>query len=225
LFLVSGTPVPQNYPLAVCADGINSANLFKSSAGVTSTIEHTTKTYLGIAADKVREVKESGKLSDIAKDRAEAAAVRADEEARRRGEGGAERPAAMHACNTALTCNRETSSSHGRGEVWITGVVAGACVHAVPGMGLAVPMFGPEEHYYYDEVFEAVLKVRPDLETIYLDLACRYYIRFTLLLERLQQEGHIPDAEAVKLLLPWMHGFDHNLSCQLKFSGMYTVSW
>ena len=28
----------------------------------------------------------------------------------------------------------------------------------------------------------------------------------------------------VKLIMPWMHGMDHDAACQLKYSGLYTVS-
>ena len=27
-----------------------------------------------------------------------------------------------------------------------------------------------------------------------------------------------------KLLLPWLHGFDHNMACQIAYSGLYRVS-
>lgn len=219
----TGTPVPQDYPVALSTDAINSANLLSSSAGPESVIEHTTDTYFAGAARRVREAHASGMLRPAAAARAKEAEERAADEARRRGEGGAERDAA-HACNTALSCNRETSASVGRSEMWITGTVAAACTHVVPGLMLAIAMFGPEEHFYYDELLRDAFKARPDLATVYLDLACRYHHRFRQLMDELVAADTVSDAAAVKLLLPWMHAFDHDLECQLKFSGMYTVS-
>ena len=228
-FIAAGTPVPHDYPVTVSTDAINSANLFASSAGAGSCIEHTTDTYLSDAASRVRTSHSSGALRNEAAARADAAderaaeVQRAAEEARRLGEGGTQRYAAQ-ACTTALSCNRETTNNAGRGEMWITGMVAAACMHVVPGLRLAIAMFGPEEHYYYDELLRDAFKDRPDLAAVYLDLACRYKHRFQGLMEQLQRDEVVANADAVKLLLPWMHAFDHDLQCQLKHSGMYTVS-
>ena len=228
-YCITETAVPQDYPVAIATDAINSANLLSSSAGAESVIEHTTDTYFADPARRVREAFASGTLRKDAVTRAEAAeeraaeGERAAEEARLRGEGGADRDGA-HACTTALSCNRETANNATRGEMWITGTVAAACMHVVPGLKLAIAMFGPEEHYYYDELLRDAFKARPGLDTVYLDLACRYKLRFEELKEELVEDDILTDAAAVKLLLPWMHGFDHDLECQLKHSGMYTVS-
>ena len=221
--------MPIDDPAFLATDAINSANLFLSSAGAGNKIEHTTETYLGEANSRVHQAFASNRVRDEAKNRADAADKRAadeelaGEEARRRGEGGAERPAA-HSCNTALACNRATTGKFGRSEMYITGIVAATCVHGVPAMELAIAMMGPEEHYYYDMLLRAAFGLRPDLKAIYLDLACRYHHRFRGLMEDLARDGKITDAAAVQILLPWMHGFDHDLECQLRFSGMYTVS-
>jgi hypothetical protein len=35
----------------------------------------------------------------------------------------------------------------------------------------------------------------------------------------------LPDCSCLqlKIMVPWMHAFDHNLACQRKFSGLYQV--
>ena len=215
--------MPTDFPPILATDAMNSANLFASSAGADSEIEHTTQTYLGAPASRVRQAFDSKSVREEAKKRADAASKRAADEELAVKEGGAGRPAA-HSCNTALSCNRETTGHAGRSEMFITGIVAAACVHAVPAMQLAIAMFAAEEHYYYDELLRAAFALRPNLAGIYLDLACKYHHRFRRLLEQLAQEEKISDPGAVQLMLPWMHAFDHDLQCQLKFSGLYTVS-
>ena len=179
--------MPTDFPPILATDAMNSANLFASSAGADSEIEHTTQTYLGAPASRVRQAFDSKSVREEAKKRADAASKRAADEELAVKEGGAGRPAA-HSCNTALSCNRETTGHAGRSEMFITGIVAAACVHAVPAMQLAIAMFAAEEHYYYDELLRAAFALRPNLAGIYLDLACKYHHRFRRLLEQLAQE-------------------------------------
>jgi hypothetical protein len=210
--------------LVISTDAICSANLHASSAGAASAIEPSTSSYLGKAASRVRQAHASGALGKAAKERAERAQLHAETAAQRDG---------AHACNTALACDRSTTghAAGGRCEMYITGMVAAVCAHVVPGLQLAIAMFGPEEHYYYDELLTETLKLRPEVASVYLDLACHYKPRFLQVLEELRRAGcnyaseAALDARAIKLLLPWMHGFDHDLGCQLKYSGLYTVSF
>lgn len=59
----------------------------------------------------------------------------------------------------------------------------------------------------------------PDLRDFYIDLACRYQIHWQRLCE------NDPDATDawvnLRILLPWMHGCDHPVDCQLKYSALY----
>jgi hypothetical protein len=103
-----------------------------------------------------------------------------------------------------------------------TGQVAVVSSHIFPGLGLAVGMTTPEQHIFYDMVLGEALKCTSHLGVIFLDLMCRYHARFNLLREGLIERGIVKAAaKNIKLLLPWMHGFDHDMDCQLEFSGLY----
>ena len=127
------------------------------------------------------------------------------------------------ACGTALSCNRPTM--HALGErLDIYGMVGVACPHTIPALGLFTAMYTPEQHYYYDVLLAELLKRRPDLHAIYLDLSCQYKKRWAVVVEELIKDGWVgEEARAVLLLLPWMHAFDHGMACQLANSGLYQV--
>jgi hypothetical protein len=165
----------------------------------------------------------SGVLRSEAQERAAVAAQeRAANEAALQSREAADVADGLPACTTALSCNREIAGA--RGEVDRQGLVAVVCAHAFPGLDLVAPMPTPEQHSYYDYLLEHLVRARPDIKAIYLDLSCRYKQRFLRLLQRLRTEGRISiGPEDVKLLLPWMHAFDHDMSCQLQNSGLYQV--
>lgn len=174
----------------------------------------TTHTYIGELADVVRGDHGSGRLSSLAQKRQRQASVLED--------GG---DSIMMACSAALTCNRAVSNM-ARGELDQYGMISVVCSHVIPGLGLSIPMLTPEQHYYYDVVLGDTLRRRPDLAVVYLDLACRYANgRWNVLLQELVEQEHITNEQRdrVQMLLPWMHAFDHDIKCQLKYSAMYKV--
>ena len=128
------------------------------------------------------------------------------------------------ACGTSLNCNRPISSAT-RSELEQYGMVSVVCPHIIPGLGLSIPMPTYEQHFYYDVALRSTLQRRPDLKVIYLDLACRYNVRWSQQLEKLVNDGLIAAEikDNVQLLLPWMHAFDHDPECQLKFNALYKV--
>lgn len=196
---------------------------FKSAGRSQSGIAPSTSTYLGSIAAQVSMDHGSGVLRSEAQERAAVAAQeRAANEAALESREAADAADGLPTCTTALTCNRETAGA--RGEVDRQGLAAVVCAHAFPGQNLVVGMPTPEQHSYYDYLLEHLLRARPDIKAIYLDLSCRYKQRFLRLLHRLHTEGRISiGPEDVKLLLPWMHAFDHDMSCQLQNSGLYQV--
>jgi hypothetical protein len=207
-FLKNGTSVP-SVPLSVATDGINAANRFLSAGRSQSAVQACTTSYIGSLAEKVVEDYRNGTLRNLAKERALLAAQKESE-----------REGLLPACGSALTCNRPTASH--KGELEQHGMVAVVCPHIIPGLGLATPMLTFEQHYYYDVVLGDVLRRRPDTKVVYLDLACRYKGRWELLLERLVKEDILAnDVRSIRLLLPWMHAFDHDQECQLQYSALY----
>jgi hypothetical protein len=131
--------------------------------------------------------------------------------------GAAEPP-----CTANLHCSRTVSAP--RGDTDTSGVCGTACHHTFPGKGLFLSMPRPEVHVYYDLLFKKLLLLRPDVLRIYLDLGCRYKARFAKLVQQLVDDGVLAASAAeVRILLPWMHGCDHELLCQLANSGLYQV--
>lgn len=220
-WLPAGTPVPGS-ELAVSTDAVSKSCHYKSAGRSQAGIQPSTSTYMaGVAAQVILD-HGSGILRSEAQERAAAAAQEraANEAALQSREADA--AGGLPACTTALTCNREIASA--RGDVDRQGLVAVVCAHAFPGFNLVLGMPTHEQHSFYDYVLEELLRKRPDVKAIYLDLSCRYKQRFLRLLLRLQTEGRIcVGPEDVALLLPWMHAFDHDMSCQQLNSGMYRV--
>jgi Kyakuja-Dileera-Zisupton transposase len=195
---------------------MNAANRFASAGRSQKSIKPSTKTYVGELADVVRDDFANSRLVSLAQERQKrATALQVEDETQ----------GLLAACSTALTCNRPVSSAT-RGELDQYGMVSVVCSHVIPGLGLSVPMLTYEQHYYYDVVLGDVLKRRPDLSVIYLDLACRYAKgRWKVLLNELVTEEQITQQQRdrVQLLLPWMHAFDHDVECQLQYSALYKV--
>ena len=211
---VAGTLLPA-HALAMGFDAVNKACRYVSAGKAQAGIAPTTRSFLGAADAEVAQDFATGALRSAAMDRAKAAdAVLAEQEAASLS--------GFQACTTALHCNRATASS--RAELDMHGMVGATCAHGFPGRGLMLGMRTPEQHYYYDVLIKWLLRKRPDLAAIYLDLACRYKPRHQLLVESLIEQGLVtPQARDVRLMLPWMHGFDHGTACQLQNSGLYQV--
>jgi hypothetical protein len=187
-------------------DAMNGANRFSSAGQATTEIKRDTHTYIGKTANAVLAAHKNGTLL-------------------KKGSTGATHAAAAEApppqCATSLTCNRVTAHPS-RADMDYTGIVGAACVHGTPGENMIIIMKTPEMHAYYDFLVSAGMEARPETCAIYLDLACRYTSSFEAMMKELAEAGRTL-REATKLLLPWMHGFDHDMACQLKHSGLFSV--
>lgn len=190
--------------MAIAADGNQKARRFKNAGTASTNLLPTTNTYMGEVADSVIMAHATGELTSKAED------------ARNRVQGQ-EGP-----CSIQLSCNRENSSA--RGELACHGQVIVVCAHVFAGLGLAVPMPVPENHFFYTVLFREALAQRPDIKSIYLDLSCRYAPAFEALMADLVDSSGWDPTMKVDLMLPWMHAFDHDMACQLKHSGLYRVS-
>ena len=195
------------------ADGMNGCNLFASAGSKQKKIPHSTNTFFGHPAESILEKHEANELGRESRSLAESAAER--EEAEEDGRIYA-------ACTSALSCNREVSSNS-RADLQYHGAVAVVCAHVIPAERCAIAMPGPEQHIFYTAAFKELYTKRPDVCEAYLDVMCRYHLQFYNMLQELVDLGVLPRnvVQDVKALLPWMHAFDHDLSCQLKFSGLY----
>ena len=200
------TDVPNNYPVAIAADGMTKACRYSNVGTAQLDRAPSTCTYLGPVAEDVIEAHRCGRLTSAAQER-------------RRAEAEADVGAS---CTSALTCNRSSAGS--RGDTDRAGMVGLVCAHTFPVRGAFVAMVTDEQHAYYEHAFEYLLRKRPDVKVVYLDLACRFKKRWEQMVQRLVAAGAVTHRAAeIKLLLPWMHAFDHNMECQLQFSGLYQV--
>ena len=201
----AGTRVP-DVPFIFTMDAMNGANRFSSAGQATTEIKRDTHTFIGKTANAVLAAHKNGTLL-------------------KKGSTGATHAAAAEApppqCATSLTCNRVTAHPS-RADMDYTGIVGAACVHGTPGENMIIIMKTPEMHAYYDFLVSAGMEARPETCAIYLDLACRYTSSFEAMMKELAEAG-LTLREATKLLLPWMHGFDHDMACQLKHSGLFSV--
>ena len=183
-------------------DAFNSANRFQSAGRSQKNIKPTTDTYLGSVAEAEMQRRESG---------ASAPPSQAAERVRPE-------------CTVALACNRETSSV-GRSEMHFYGMVTMVCTHIIPCLGLALAMMGHEQHCYYERLLEFLIPKRPDLTFIYLDLMCRFAPKVGKIIDSLKGRGLLDPTKTYvyELLVPWMHAFDHDMPCQLKFNPLYRL--
>lgn len=205
----AGIPV-QSGKCCASMDAICSANHFTSAGSSQHSNKPTLRLYISTVAEKVSQLHASGEMVSEAQTRAAAAAdLELDD-------GSGVRPR----CTTELSCNRPTAKA-GRAETDISGLVAACCSHVVPLLGLAIPMVTPENHTYYEHLLESLIQSRPDLEIVFLDLACRFRGRWSMLLDRLRDR--VAGLDDIRLMLPMMHAFDHDMACQVKNSALYQV--
>ena len=201
--------------LSASSDAVAKAVHFKNAGAAQASIPGTTTTFLGELAAGVQEDFAAGRL--VSKAMQTKAAVQAAENA------AAGTESVLPSCTTTLTCNREEAAARGATDIF--GQVGTVCAHIFPLLGLFLAMSTPEQHYYYDVLFASLIAASPHISAIYLDLGCRYKKRFKILLADLVARGEISESRAgsILLLLPWMHGYDHDEACQIANSGLYQV--
>lgn len=215
--LLLGRTVP-DAKVAICTDGMNGLNRFESAGEAQKDLMPSTKLYLGNPAARIlqnRNSEEQEREDRQVAERAAEAALAAS------GENIA---SVIPACTSALSCNRELSHLN-RAEMDICGVVSIVCAHNIPALRTTIAMTAPENHSFYDAAFREFFKFRSNgIDAIYLDLMCRYSARLKLLIDDMVEgDTTLAPLREVDMLLPWMHAFDHDLSCQLDFSGLYRL--
>eukprot|EP00887_Chlorella_sp_A99_P007383 scaffold2.g7383.t1 len=192
---------PRHPCIAVSADACTKGCKFANCGCKQQGIEPSTSTFLGGKAfkrvDKMQQEQQQQQPGSAPEDEAASAT-----------------------CTTALHCSR-TTTLH-RGLLDICGLAIIVCAHGFPALGLALAIPSAEQHAFYDALFSALLLARADICHIYLDLACRYAGAFQRLLHGMVDRSEIAPAVArrIRLLVPWMHAFDHDLSCQLLYRGL-----
>ncbi|EFN53324.1 hypothetical protein CHLNCDRAFT_58610 [Chlorella variabilis] len=130
---------------------------------------------------------------------------------------------ASGACSSNLTCSRPSASA--RGVVDVSGLAGVFCNHCVAGRDAMLAMRTPEQWEYHIRTFTSVLLRRPDIADAYIDIGCRLKTSLLAALQRHVDAGDLAPGvlEKLNVMVPWMHAFDHDVPCQLQFSGLYQV--
>ena len=133
---------------------------------------------------------------------------------------GADSPRSEHGaglCTLSLHC--ANAEGQAKGPCSIHGVVGGVCAHTVPLLGMFIDMTTNEQFIYYLIMLEELLRERPDLKDVYIDIGCRLmhtWIQFVKCNPQLPQEW-----ADLRLMVNWMHGSTHALACQIVNSGRF----
>jgi len=138
----------------------------------------------------------------------------------------------IRACTADLHCARPEASTSSSGPCDVHGMIGGVCPHGFPLLGLFIDMYGPEQFVYYLVYLKWLVKAchatGMSIQDIYVDFGCKLQKTWRRHLEKNGQQHF--DAETdqqlalgLRLLVNWMHGSSHELSCQLQNSGRYTA--
>jgi hypothetical protein len=138
---------------ACSADAVSKAVLYCKCGTAQADIHPTTSSHLGKLADEMVVELAAKKLQENAAKRREADDQATAAEA---AAAGAADPADT-ACATQLHCSRSTAGSHDKLD--FHGIAGVVCAHIFPALGLFLPMPTYEQHYFYDILFMALLKV------------------------------------------------------------------
>ncbi|KAJ9534336.1 hypothetical protein QJQ45_016030 [Haematococcus lacustris] len=221
-----GAPRQDGYTRVACTDACLQPSSYAGTATATRDIEQHIDTYLdrnGLEGD-VRELQKLEQLTLSGVFVAAAEAGRAAAEAA----GLTPNAAAAtdfgdeaHDCATALSCARPATSSSSAGQPCdMRGVVGFVCCHGIPLLGLFCNLVTPEQFVYYLlAMWRLVDQCQDSVLHIYVDFACRLKVtwaRFAAALGLCTANVH--------LMVNWMHGSSHNLSCQLKNNGRYLAN-
>lgn len=131
-------------------------------------------------------------------------------------------------CSSSLHCARPEAPA-ASGPCDVHGIVGGVCSHGFPLKGLFMDMHGPEQFVYYLILLKCLIKSCPAVSDVYVDFACRLKITWQRFITKqghkfFSSEAEYAAAKDLRLLVNWMHGSSHDLSCQLRNNGRYTAN-
>lgn len=128
-------------------------------------------------------------------------------------------------CSASLHCSRPEAPA-AKGPCDVHGMVGAVCSHCNPLRGMFMDMHGSEQFIYYLVLLVALIKACPALRDVYVDFACRLAVTWKRFLTNqasqfFQSKAEHDSAMLLRLIVNWMHGSSHNLSCQLQNNGRY----
>lgn len=123
-------------------------------------------------------------------------------------------------CSTVLHCARPKAYEAGAVDVY--GVVGFVCSHGVPVRGAFADMRTPEQYAYYIIILMWLLMLCTSIKDVYVDFACKLKVSWKAYLDANKDDlGEHEHIRQVRLMVGWMHGASHVLSCQLKNCGKF----
>lgn len=129
-------------------------------------------------------------------------------------------------CSSSLHCARPEAPP-ASGPCDVHGIIGAVCSHCFPLKGMFMDMHGPEQFVYYLILLKHMVKACPSVRDVYVDFACRLKVTWQRFITKhghrvFPSEVEFATAEHLRLLVNWMHGSSHDLSCQLQNNGRYT---
>jgi hypothetical protein len=143
-------------------------------------------------------------------------------------------------CSARLHCARPAASTVANQPCDVLGVVGCCCAHGIPVLGLFADLPTPEQWAFYLLMLERLVMQQSNLDVsvaacassshlsaisllltphtqVYIDFGCRLkgtWGRFAA--------AHGIDCDEMRIMVNWMHGAAHEVTCQLQNSGRYT---
>jgi hypothetical protein len=131
-------------------------------------------------------------------------------------------------CTSNFHCARPDTNVAEGTTCDVHGLCGGVCSHGLPLRGAFIDLHGSEQFIYYLIIITALVTSCPNLGFVYVDFACRLSVTWKRYLSKhgsrvFPSQELLSAAKGLNLLVNWMHGSAHDLSCQLRNSGRYTV--
>lgn len=199
-------PHPE-YKCSISIDAVTKLSHYSNCGSASSSIKPRLDTYFHHAENVIREMEVNGQLSlsglidgdDVA------TPEHADDDQ------------VEHI--TALSCARSEAAPVGPCDVH--GVVGAVCSHTIPLRSCFIDMKTPEQFIYYIVILMALLKMATGrVRDVFVDFGCQ--LKKTFQRFGSQHESKMPSGwKELRILVNWMHGNSHDLSCQLQHCGRY----
>lgn len=204
-----------SYKRSADSDAVTKCNRFNNCAIATADIPPNVAHNFGGPEAEVRDLEAQGKLnlrSFVDSDGVTDASYDAD----------------IRECSSNFHCARPNSVAMESSTCVVHGMVGAVCSHGSPLVGAFVDMHGSEQFIYYLIIITALVSHCPNLGFVYVDFACRLSVTWKRFIAKqgskvFQSPNLLAAANGLQLLVNWMHGSTHDLSCQLKNSGRYTT--
>jgi hypothetical protein len=205
----------EEYRRAVMADAVTKLSHYRKTAAATSHLEPRVTTYMDHKAGgfqaAVQERHSQGQLN--------LKAVMSTPSNNAAGRDPAPEEADAEQCSASLHCARPSaaSSSSANQMCDIMGVMGWCCAHGIPLRSLFCDLLTNEQFCYYLLSLEQLVSQGNQLD-VYIDFGCR--LKATWERYKSSRDIHLQDSD-VRILVNWMHGASHEMSCQLQNCGRY----